>query len=721
MKQVHAQQTAAAKDAFAKARSERVQLSHHAGRRTGPALVNDDHPGGLSTDDIQAHMDANGVPEPAYVGHYSDRAAPWQYYQRYRAVRGTLSRGWVQARAFRKGGYDHTYEGLRGQLAARAQASVKAGLHDRLISRAGYFKPKEVVAAQVKQEWERARAQIRESPRRRAQIEKRTQKETASLRTCMYTPAEAEAVVHAQPRDNYGNLFPSEIEMTPITASSAKTIDWVKDIQDPNQLHSISEIEAKAIQNAINDAKGRTDGVRNVVLVPKELTDRIASQFGPAGGFERDVGKWAQRFRNTVLPFSTHWMAQIGTEAAVRTLLMDPSAPRYLAGVKRLMNRLSETEEGRTAAAEMTGATFYGQRNTMNIYHDPSAMMSLMHRAPPGRAIIRAGQGYTHLVNRAMYGIEHNFRLMGLGKLAHDEIREFTGKYTGAIKMEGQMLEQLATRLEADPALVARFGRKIDDLFGQYGKYSPKTRAAIQMAVPFLPWYLTATKYVFWQLPVHHPVASALLASLRQTVNQDVADGKKEPLSPLAIRALGTLSPFGIFLPDDAKPKSALKEGASLLGGALLPEISGAAHAAYGQNPFGGQLYGPGGAAKSLSTAAIGQAGNALLEANVPLASKLRQVLEGGRPSYGTSSIFAPQPKPGSGPGDLGQILNRTLNPFYSFVRAKNAKPRSSGSSGAGAVSSSNYGLGRSSGGGGGGGYGLGSSRGSSGGGNYGY
>jgi hypothetical protein len=648
----------------------------------------------LPTDEIQRHLADNGVPDPAYVGHYKDKIAPGQYYMRYVKSRGTLSRGKRTGEAFRLGGYDHTYEGLRGQMAARAQAVTKAGIHDRLVQRS-YLKPRELVEAQVRDVGRAAAAKIKANPEQRAQIVARTKKEVASLRTGMYTQAEAEKAIHAQPRDDFGNLMPSEVEMTPIRAAPAKSIDWVRDLQNPMKLHSITEIEQRALKRAIDEAKDSSNQARNIVLAPKTLVDQLTEQFKPGGRIERGAGRWLQQFRNTVLPYSTHWMFQIGTEAALRSALAGVFNPGYVADAKKLYEHLSKTEAGRAAAAEMTGSTFYGQRGALGIYHSPNPVLRTAQTTIGTRNLIAAHKLYVDRVGQAMYGLEHNARLAGLGKLMHDhaaEMRQFGKGWQGALRLEGQIIERIAHDLEASPALVAKFGRKIDDLFGQYGKYSPTTRALIQSVAPFLPWYLTATKYVFWQLPIHHPISSALLASLRTTVAQDVQDGQKQPLNAYATQAFGTLSPFGIFTPKSGKFSDVAAELAQKGTSVMLPQVSGAYNALVGRDPFGNQLKGPGGPVAPWSLPAIGQAGNALAEAGFPLLTKARQVREGGRPSYGTSSIVMPQPKPGGGPGNLSQILNRTLNPLYSLQRAQKAKPGGSSRGGGSGFGSAGFG-----------------------------
>jgi hypothetical protein len=308
-----------------------------------------------------------------------------------------------------------------------------------------------------------------------------------------------------------------------------------------------------------------------------------------------------------------------------------------------------------------------------------------------------------------MYGFEHTARQAGLGKLARDhaaEIRGFGKAWQKPLRTQGEIVERTARGLEANPALVAKFGREIDSLFGQYGKYSPTTRAIIQSYAPFLPWYLTASKYVFWQLPAHHPIASGLLASLRQTVNRDVADGKQQPLNAFATQSFGTLSPFGIFTPESPSLASNAKEAVEKATSMVLPGLSGSGLALGGLSPFWQRLKGPAGSIAPMSLPAMGQAANAFAESMIPLLTRARYAAEGGRPSYGTSTLFSPQPKSGGGPGDLMQILNRELNPIYSLQRSLKSKPGvvTTGSSGRGTSKArwGTTGSGRSSGGWGG-------------------
>jgi hypothetical protein len=51
---------------------------------------------------------------------------------------------------------------------------------------------------------------------------------------------------------------------------------------------------------------------------------------------------------------------------------------------------------------------------------------------------------------------------------------------------------------------------------------SPATRRLIQTVAPFLPWALSAARFVFWTMPAHHTIKTALLLQSEQVVDAGV-------------------------------------------------------------------------------------------------------------------------------------------------------------------------------------------------------
>ena len=120
----HQRRLAAAEDRL-KAASEKSDTARrventlrvHGNDIRTPALVaHDGQP--LPTQGILDHMKESGVPDPAFVGHYPNKTAAYRFYRSYKMSRGTLNAERKRTfAAFKSGAYDHSYEGLVGQLA----------------------------------------------------------------------------------------------------------------------------------------------------------------------------------------------------------------------------------------------------------------------------------------------------------------------------------------------------------------------------------------------------------------------------------------------------------------------------------------------------------------------------------------------------------------------------------------------------------------------------
>lgn len=501
----------------------------------------------------------------------------------------------------------------------------------------------------------------------------------------LLTRDEANRLARAAYVDDHGNPIPNAVELVPIVASPMHTLGAVKDLQHPHELQNLSELETTSLAHAVRDAQNSTS--RNIVLVPKVAAERFEQQFQRGDSMLRSIGKVTQQFRRTVLPYSTHWMMQIASEAGLRALIAGALDPRYLADGRRLMKRLEDTPEGRSALMQMANATFYNKRDPLAIYNPhPGVVAGAAKAFPPTRMLIAAHNTYADAIGQTMYSLEHNARLMGLGKLAHKEVASWGHAWQNAVRLQGENLAVLAEKLKADPTLVANFGREIDAVFGKYNKFTPRERAMIQSIAPFLPWYLNAAKFVLWHLPKDHPVSSALLASLRQTINQDIEDGKKAPLNAYASQELARITPFGIFSPPSTTPTLGnFAKGQQWLG-AFLPQVEGSLYNVAGLNSFGeGPLKGipdpnaPYGSdarkgdVAPQSTAAVLAALNNLFESFMPAARYVREAREGGGPAYGTSSVVEPEPKPGN-KGTTKAVLKRMFFPFYSFEEEQKSK-----------------------------------------------
>ena len=184
------------------AKAARKELKEHKNERTDAALVKADG-SPLPTDEILDHLKDNKVPDPAYVGHYPGKVKPSQFYEAYKLNRPHLP-GKRTGAAFTAGHYDHTYEGLVGQVASRAEKLSNAHFHDRLISRLGVTLSPELI--------QKILGDAGIKPKDIAE----------AVRTKSFTAHEARLIAGAMKREDYGNDIPGALHLAPISPRAAQ-------------------------------------------------------------------------------------------------------------------------------------------------------------------------------------------------------------------------------------------------------------------------------------------------------------------------------------------------------------------------------------------------------------------------------------------------------------------------------------------------------------------
>lgn len=234
--------------------------------------------------------------------------------------------------------------------------------------------------------------------------------------------------------------------------------------------------------------------------------------------------------------------------------------------------------------------------------------------------------------------------------------------------------------------------RSQQDLLGKYQGYGPMMRQIMQGPAPFIPWSLSAARFVYWTMPAHRTALTALLVKT-QNVVQGEWDKQHSDLSPTqgSLRAaartkdgglidFSRYTPYGFSVP--------ISEGDfSQLGSQVMPQLSGTVAALAGRNPFGQALQGkrtpsnPTGKVNPLAAA-----GYQFLESVVPYLSTVRRLREGGGTSLGDSTILHPDTKPGSSHGM--SAVDRTFNPFRpTYVRGSSGSTIPAGDGPTGHVS----------------------------------
>lgn len=388
---------------------------------------------------------------------------------------------------------------------------------------------------------------------------------------------------------------------------------------------------------------------RNVVLIPATVDRRLAAHIGISGKGTATVQAAQGLFRRAVLPLSTKWMFGNFAEAVMRsaTAGVVPGLDNYIG--RRVIRSLIayDSRAGKAAEAELIGGLNIGNRGLSNKRGPSLANVPVVNELA---TTIRLATDAGFAFNRAF---EREFQYAGLGKFARQQVQELTGSWFKAMRVQRQAINDVARGLRDTPAQV-QAARYLDQLLGQYSRFSPQVRGIVQTYTPFLPWYVNSLRFVYWTLPVHHTLKTALLTRVENQFQQDYKDQHNDKLTQsgdlaTAVKAkdggylpLARYTPFGFAGPvaaGDLSPISSL----------FMPQIMGPILAGYGVDPFGQQIqiakkYGGTGTplqGGDLATVAL----NTLAESFIPGLSIARRIREGGQTALPTSTVLSPKTK----------------------------------------------------------------------------
>jgi hypothetical protein len=265
--------------------------------------------------------------------------------------------------------------------------------------------------------------------------------------------------------------------------------------------------------------------------------------------------------------------------------------------------------------------------------------------------------------------VESPAQKIAFGHTFRRDLQAITGSWIKAAVSGTQAAAEAARGLVNTPAQ-HRFMQDQYELLGKYAGFNPKLRAFVQSVAPFLPWMLNAARFVYWTMPVHNTVKTALLVKSYETVQEDWEEihrtvppgGLKDaiPTEDGGWIDLARYTPYGLTAP--------IAGGGNLgsIPGQFTPQFGGAANALGGLDPFGrplkmrptpGNPKGKPGPADLAKIAAYN-----LFEAVAPYVSTGRRLREGGETAFADSTFWSPKTKPGTSHGQ--SALERTFSPF---------------------------------------------------------
>jgi hypothetical protein len=436
---------------------------------------------------------------------------------------------------------------------------------------------------------------------------------------------------------------------------------------------------------------------RNVVLVPKTLIDQLEKHLRPAGELERMLQMLNKPFRMAVLPqprwltgnFVEPYLIRLPTVGS--GLVNIPGLALDIAAATKAVRRMERSGNPRLVAlakqirAQHFGGLFIGGRGASNkrTRDEFETYGRLVAKFPAveqmgdiGSTILKYGlmplDAYFK-INRAF--IEGPAQRAAFGKQLRRDMQEFTGNWFETVRLGHEAIDEVNRGL-LHTHTQERFMRMQHELLGQYEGYGPRTRALIQGPMPFLPWALSAARFVYWTMPVHHTALTALLVKTQDAMAKAWADEHADtPPGSLRLdprNKSGGYVPFSRYTPYGLT--GPIVEGDTQgLTDTVLPQLSGAVAALGGNDPFNRQLKvapspenptGKAGGGQKAGIAAYG-----LAEALVPYLSTVRRLREHGETPYAGSTVFSPSTKPGTSHGV--SAFERTFNPFRpTYLRA---------------------------------------------------
>lgn len=586
----------------------------------------------LTSAAIREHIRANAGRSPAFLSHRADTSGARSFFVNWFDSRKTAdAKGTRTGEATRTGGHAAGFEALEEHLIRHRGVVDAIDTFDEFVGRMGMKGPDGEPMT-----WEQALA-------RAEQAQEATGIEMVPVRAvpARYDAATRKAIMEGQ--------------------KSGPMPEWFDSLVVRHMDEAMREPPAGSAQTA------------NAVLVPAQQMQRFRAHQTSQPNVGRSLGHAATRaFRGTVLPFSTKWLTGNVLEAQLRMLIagVNPiTDARAGRAVFREMRKLDE-KAWREFDTRARGGLFYASGDRLNVrtaaddfegsvLSGPAKVLAQTARLPVVRQTLGGIRAYQRAVFALNRGYERYAQTAGIGKLARRELREQGRSWASTLKLQEDAAREVASGLIETPKQV-RFARELDDMLGKYGRYSPAVRRAIQTFAPFLPWYMNAVKFVYYTLPVKHPVQTALIATAERAFEDDiklhrqrVPPGSLEATIPLedgGLLDVARYSPFGAF--------TNLPEG---FADPLLPQLSSFVNIVSGRSFTGRELQQQSGEPVPRDKRFL-LAMNSLLESAVPGISIARRLQEQGETPFDDSTIFAPRSKPGTSYG--GSAANRVLNPF---------------------------------------------------------
>ncbi len=424
----------------------------------------------LTQQEILDHMHENGVT----VGHVTHQQRGKAAYYTPTTELPRVESYQRTGAALEKGTVDHSWEQLKGSLAANASKVAQAEVRTRELNRLGIGRFKNRKAAE----------------------------DAAGNLT----------------HDAAGNeLRPGLGDYVPVLMGAKQILE--KGHVKPTELADALEKHGLEEHTPVpHDEQG------TYTLIPRKVNERIEAHDTAVSA--RHTGKklaqmYTQGFRRAKLYTSTRHVVGVAQELGIR-LVAEQALPRALGGRQAALGRMSR--QHLEALAEDTGPLgpkyrelndALGSRGSLyTSTQDNDIVRKATEALKPGNLTpARAWRAYYKTLQKGMHKVEQGAYDPLLGKA----IGEFLGGWRKALKDQDAAMARIRnmTPQEADG-----IARRVDDMMGNWSHQTPEVRRAVQAWSPFGLWWLNSMRWLY-RLPVTHPVKLGIAAALYNATRKE--------------------------------------------------------------------------------------------------------------------------------------------------------------------------------------------------------
>jgi hypothetical protein len=406
---------------------------------------------------------------------------------------------------------------------------------------------------------------------------------------------------------------------------------------DLNELQGAFESAAGPAEQA-TDRFGREQGVR---LIPREAYQEIHSTVKGSTAAGRFVDKLQGLQSTVLLGTNPSWLQmQIGANAFLTGFGVRGNVAAF---VKAPLFFRTLDRRTRQAADELFGVGV-GEAHSRNARLGAATNSRMID----GYRAMRAALGFkaqavknavplvrdlptlnpVHLMF-ALDNAQNRYfkRVVLYNEAKRQAFRDMATEGGTAVRLQGQIAHLMTlgpkARIEAilrDPQLLERHAQAVDNVLGNYVRYTAKERRTFKRYVLFYGFMRYSLRTLFYTLPVRHPIVASVAAKLAELHNQEVTQllGKGAP--PWAYAAIYTGTRFNertgkVEFTDPAvrsgkKPARSIglgrlnpvtnplvdisTQGPKAFGAFISPVAQIALNQMYGKNMFTGRVYEPG-------------------------------------------------------------------------------------------------------------------------------